>query len=133
MRVDNLIHVSKEHNEDPLKESMLNSLYNENLEKEELKAEAELIEAVLSLNEESNAEGLSSSKVKELDVKKSYEGLILKELPRHMKYVFLEEDRSKPMIIAADLSTKKEKKVVEILRKHKEAMSHPTFIGCDRR
>ena len=48
---------------------MLNSLYNENLDKEELKAEAELIEAILSLNEESNAEGLSSSKVKDLDVK----------------------------------------------------------------
>ena len=66
-----MIHVSKEQNEDPLKESMLNSPYNENLEKEELKDEAELIEAVLSLNEEINAEGSSSSKVKERDVEKN--------------------------------------------------------------
>ena len=60
-----MIHVIKEHNEDLLKESMLNSLYNENLEKGDLKVEAELTKVVLSLNEESNAEGSSSSKVKE--------------------------------------------------------------------
>ena len=70
MRVDNVIHVSKEQNEDPLKENMLNSPYNENLEKEEPKDEAELIEAVLSVNEEINVEGSSSSKVKEQDVEK---------------------------------------------------------------
>ena len=64
MRVHNVIHVSKEHNKDLLKESMLNSLYNENME-EELKVEAGLTKAVLSLNEESNVEGSSSSKVKE--------------------------------------------------------------------
>ena len=69
-----MIHVIKEHNEDLLKESMLNSLYNENLEKEELKVEAELTKVVLSLNEERNAEGSSSSKVKEYDVEKIYEG-----------------------------------------------------------
>ena len=65
MRVDNLIHISKERNKDLLKENMLNSLCNENLEKEELKVEVELTKAVLSLNEESNVEGSSSSKVKE--------------------------------------------------------------------
>ena len=102
-----MIHVNKEQNEDPLKKSMLNSLYNENLEKEELKAKTELIEAVLSLNEENNVEGSSNSKVKEQDEEKSFEGLILKELPKHLKYVFLEEERSKPVIIATDLSTKK--------------------------
>ena len=90
-----MIHVNKEKNEDPFKESMLNSLYNENLEKEDLK-----VEAVLSLNEESNAKCLSSSKVKKQDVDKSSEGPILKELPKHLKYVFLVVERSKPMIIA---------------------------------
>ena len=94
MRVDNVIHVSKEHNGDPLKESMLNSLYNENLEKEKLKFETKLIEVVVSLNEESNAAGSSNSKVKEGDVEKSSEELIMKELPKHMKYVFLEEEIS---------------------------------------
>ena len=46
MRVDILIHVSKVHNEDPLKECMINSLYNGNLEKEELKAKVKLTNAV---------------------------------------------------------------------------------------
>ena len=123
MRVDNVIHVSKDQNGDPFNESILNSLYNENLEKEELKAKVELIEAVLSLNEESNAESSSSSKVKEQDVYKIFEGLILKEFPKNLKYVFLGVERSKPMIIVADLSTEKEQKVVEILKEHKEAIA----------
>ena len=110
-------------NPDLLKECMLNSLYNENLEKKELKAEVELIETVLSLNEESNTEGSSSSKVKEQDVEKSYEDLILKELSKHLKYAFLGEEKSKPVIIATYLTTEKERKVVEILRKHKEVIA----------
>ena len=41
------------------------------------------------------------------EVEKSYEGLILKQLPKNLKYVFLEEEKSKPVIIAADLTTEK--------------------------
>ena len=40
-----------------------------------------------------------------------------------MKYVFLDKERRKPVIISANLIVKKEKKVVETLRKHKEAIS----------
>ena len=40
-----------------------------------------------------------------------------------MKYVFLGEERSKSVIIAADLSIEKEQKVVEIVRQHKEAIA----------
>ena len=122
MRIDNMIHVSKERNEDPLKESMLNSLCNENLEKEELEAKAELIEAILSLNEESNTKGSSNSKVKEHEAENSSKGIILNEFPKHLKYVFLEEERLKPVIITTDFSIEKEHKVVEILKKHKEAI-----------
>ena len=93
MRVENATVVSKKHNDkymtlDLIEEYILNSLHNENLEKEELKVEAELIETVISLNEESGVEGSSNNKVKERDVEKSYEGLILKELPKHLKYAF---------------------------------------------
>ena len=35
--------------------------------------------------------------------KKSSKGLVLKEFPKHLKYVFLDKDRSKPVIIAANL------------------------------
>ena len=44
----------------------------------------------------------------------------MKELPKHLKYVFLGEEKSKLVIIALDLTIEKEQKVVEILRKHKE-------------
>ena len=54
---------------------------------------------------------------------KSYEGLVLKELPKHLKYVFLDKERSKSVIIPANLTAKKEYKVVETLRKHQEAIA----------
>ena len=38
---------------------------------------------------------------------KSSKGLILKELPEHLKYVFLEKEKSKPVIIVANLAIEK--------------------------
>ena len=48
---------------------------------------------------------------------------MLKELPEHLKYVFLGKERSQPMIIAADLTLEKEKEVVETLKQYKEAIA----------
>ena len=48
---------------------------------------------------------------------KSVEGLVLKEFPKHLKYAFLGEERSKPIILAVDLTTEKEQKVVKMLKK----------------
>ena len=53
----------------------------------------------------------------------SAEGLILKELPSHLKYVFLEPEKRKPIIISASLSKSEEHKLLEILRKYKEAIA----------
>ena len=44
----------------------------------------------------------------------------LKVLPPHLKYVFLEEDDAKPMVISNAFSPKEEAKLVELLKKHKE-------------
>ena len=41
------------------------------------------------------------------EVEKSSDGLILKELPKDLKYAFLGEEKSKPVIIAFDLTSKK--------------------------
>ena len=49
---------------------------------------------------------------------KSFEGHVLKELPNHLKYAFLGEERFKPVIIAADSTAEKEYKVVKNSRKH---------------
>ena len=55
--------------------------------------------------------------------KKKIEGLILKESPKHLKYAFLGSEKSKPVIIAADLAKEKEQKLLQILRKYKEAIA----------
>ena len=47
----------------------------------------------------------------------------MKELPKHPKYAFLEARKSKPVIILADLTEHKEHKLLEILKKYKEAIA----------
>ena len=80
-----------------------------------------IVETVLSLNERSTNNLNREEKVQVEE--KRYEGLVLKEFPNHLKYVFLGKERSKLVIIAANLTTEKKHKVVEILRKHKEAIA----------
>ncbi|XP_076954454.1 uncharacterized protein LOC143628886 [Bidens hawaiensis] len=46
----------------------------------------------------------------------------LKELPKHLKYVFLGEGETLPAIIAANLVDEQEKALVEVLREHKAAI-----------
>ncbi|PNX89714.1 hypothetical protein L195_g045836, partial [Trifolium pratense] len=46
----------------------------------------------------------------------------LKELPSHLKYVFLGEDSSQPAIISSELSSLEAEKLVRVLRDNKEAM-----------
>ena len=49
--------------------------------------------------------------------------MILKELPSHLKYAFLEPEKAKPVIISAALIEPEEQKLLEILRRYKEAIS----------
>ncbi|XP_076937301.1 uncharacterized protein LOC143604824 [Bidens hawaiensis] len=46
----------------------------------------------------------------------------LKELPKHLKYVFLGEGETLPAIFAANLEDEQEKALVEVLREHKVAI-----------
>ena len=55
--------------------------------------------------------------------KKYKQALIMKELPKHLKYAFLEAKKSKPVIISADLTKHKKHKLLKILRKYKEAIA----------
>ncbi|CAA6668627.1 unnamed protein product [Spirodela intermedia] len=48
--------------------------------------------------------------------------LELKPLPSSLKYMFLEENNSFPVIIAADLSDEQEEELLDVLRKNKKAM-----------
>ena len=47
----------------------------------------------------------------------------MKELPNHLKYEFLELEKRKPVIISAALTESEEQKLLEILRKYKEAIA----------
>ena len=53
----------------------------------------------------------------------SAEGLILKELLSDLKYDFLEQEKRKPVIISAALNESEEQKLLEIMRKYKEAIA----------
>ena len=79
-------------------------------------------ETVASINE-NNQDDVCSKGQKTTEQETSAEGLILKELPSHLKYEFLEQEQRKPIIISAALTESEEKKLLEILRKYKEAIA----------
>ena len=59
----------------------------------------------------------------ETNMEKKSPGLVLKELPEHLKYVFLGKEKSQPVIITVDLTLEEEKEVVETLKQYKEAIA----------
>jgi len=46
----------------------------------------------------------------------------MKVLPSHLKYVFLEEDGTKPVIISSSLSNIEEEKLIKVLKHNQEAI-----------
>ena len=86
-----------------MNENEVNFQYLEYLDVEFMNSNFELKEAVLGIDE-SSAEKSSGYEKKASEVNISSEGLILKELPKNLKYVFLEEEKSKPVIISDDLT-----------------------------
>ena len=49
--------------------------------------------------------------------------MILKELPEYLKYAFFQQEKAKPIIISDGLTELEEQKLLEILRKYKEAIA----------
>ena len=47
----------------------------------------------------------------------------MKELPKHLKYAFLEPEKAKPVVISASLTEHEEQKLLETLSKYKEAIA----------
>ena len=77
-----------------MKENEMNFQYIEDLDVEFLNSTFEFKETVLSLNEGS-AEKSNSCEGKAQELETSSEGLIMKELPKHLKYAFLEAKKFK--------------------------------------
>ena len=80
------------------------------------------METVLGLNENSQ-ENSSNQEKKVTKQETSAEGLILKELPSHLKYASLEPEKGKPVIILNELTENEEQRLLAILRKYKEAIA----------
>ena len=99
-----------------MNENEMNFQYLEHLEVEFLNSKFKLKDSVFSIRENS-AERSSS-----YEENQSSEGLILKELPEHLKYAFLQPEKGKPIIISTGLTKLEEKKLLETLRKYKEAI-----------
>ena len=79
-------------------------------------------ETVSGINEKSQ-EGVCSQKQKTIEQETSAEELTLKEFPIHLKYEFLEPERRNQVFISAALTEAEEQKLLEILRKYKEAIA----------
>ena len=80
------------------------------------------IETVMSM-EQGKEEQEGNNEKKEIQQETSEEGLVLKELPSHLKYIYLEPPQRKPVIISARLSDEEEHKLLQILKKHKESIA----------
>ena len=121
----------------------LNELYLEN--HREIFIDDSLMKAVLNDNE--NCEDCGEKEVKEclLELGKTKEvqqrifdelelnkantpqKIELKQLPTHLKYVFLEENGEKPVIISNHLSKEEQQKLIKVLMANKEAIGW-TFV-----
>ena len=89
------------------------------------------IETVLSLKQNRNDRG-ENNKKGEIHQETSEEGLVLKELPSHLKYAYLESPKRKPVIISARLSDTEEQRLLKILEHqsmHKEGWSIEELKG----
>ena len=100
----------------------MNFQYLEHLEVEFRNSNFKLKEEVPSVEEISTKKS-SSYEEKAIDVNTSLEGLIIKELPEHLKYAFLQLEKEKPVIILAGLTELEEQRLMEILRKYKDAIA----------
>ena len=127
MAVDSIYPFSFELNSDcnlqhSINENEFNFQYLKSVDYELLHSRFQNTETVWSLNEKSiENSGRNENKGNEQET--SAEGLILKELPSHLKYAFLEPEGENPVIISATLIKNEEQQLLRILRKYKEAIA----------
>ena len=108
--------------QDSINENEMNFQYLKVLDCEFMISNFDLKETILSLNENS-IEKSSSIEEKAREIETSSEGLTLKELPGYLKYAFLGPKKAKTVIISVALNELEEQKLLEILRKYKEAIA----------
>ena len=105
-----------------INEKEMNFQYLEDFDSDFLHSNLHSTEKVMSL-EQNGIKQRDKNEEKEFHKETSEEMLVLKELPSHLKYAYLELPRNKPVIISARLSDAEEQRLLEILRKHKESIA----------
>ncbi|GKB65732.1 hypothetical protein Tco_0927144 [Tanacetum coccineum] len=63
-----------------------------------------------------------------IKIKEPPTDLVMKPLPEHLKYAFLEKDSLLPLVISALLQDDEKKRLVSILKKHNETFAWKTFF-----
>ena len=106
----------------PINENEMNFQYLEGVNSDFLHISLHSTENVMSLKQNGMIKG-NNNEEKEFHQETSAEGLVLKELPSHLKYAYLELPRSKPVIISARLSYAEEQKLLEILKNYQESIA----------
>ena len=127
MVVDNIYPFSFELNSDgnlqhSINENEMNFQYLKSVDYELVHSRFQNTETVWSLIEKSIENSCSREK-KATEQETSADGLILKELPSHLKYAFLEPEGAKPVIISVALNKNEEQQLLRSLRKYKEAIA----------
>ena len=105
-----------------INEKEMNFKYLEGFDSDSLHFNLHSTEKVMNL-EQKGIKQREKIKEKEFHQETSEEGLVLKELPSHLKYAYLELPKNKPVIISAIISDAEEQRLLEILRKHKESIA----------
>ena len=105
-----------------INEKEMNFQYLEGFDSDFLHINLHSTEKVMNL-EQNGIKQRDKIEEKEFHQETSEEGLVLKELPSHLKYAYLELPRNKPVIISARISDAEEQRLLEILRKHKESIA----------
>ena len=89
------------------KENEAKAMIENEKENKQQGTEEELLKFMLEVADDEETQ--NKEKLEANVEKKSSDGLMLKELLKHLKYAFLGEERSQPVIIAGDLTLKEEK------------------------
>ena len=106
----------------PINENEMNFQYLEGVNSDFPHISLHSTEKVLSLKQNSMNNG-DNNEEKEFHQETSVEGLVLKELPSHLNYAYLEIPKSKPVIISARLSDAEEQKLLKILKNYQESIA----------
>ena len=100
----------------PLKQCLTKSLTTAAMGDEDLLSTSKLVETIFALQENEEESVLEEEK-------KTLDGLVLKELPKGLKYAFLGCNYTKPVIISSKLDNDMEVKLLGVLEKIAKAFA----------